>query len=207
VSVIQRESYTLELMQLEYRTIIKYKYPNVFLKEEFNMKHGGTRKGAGRPKGGGQYGEPTKPVRLPTSLIKSVLRFVESKGYQLPLYSSKVAAGAPAPADDHIEDQIDLATHLIKRPSSTFLVRATGKSMINAGIHENDILIVDRSITPQHGKIIVAAIDGHLTVKRLHKKENKLFLMPENENFQPIEIKEGNEIHIWGVVTNVIHSV
>lgn len=80
--------------------------------------------------------------------------------------------------------------------------------MINAGIYENDILIVDRSLPPAHGKIVIAAIDGQLTVKRLHKKPNGQFvLMPENPDYPPIEISEENETYIWGVVTNVIHSV
>lgn len=171
------------------------------------MKHGGKRKGAGRPKGQGQYGEPTKPIRLPISLIPSIAKFIKHKGYQLPLYGCKVAAGYPAPTDDHVEMHIDLNEHLVKHPSATFLVRVTGTSMIDAGIHENDILIVDRNITPQDGKIVIAAIDGQLTVKRLHKKTKALFLMPENKKFKPIEINEENEIYIWGVVTNVIHSV
>jgi DNA polymerase V len=171
------------------------------------MSHGGIRKGAGRPKGLGPYGEATKPVRLPVSLIKSVLKFVVNKGFQLPLYSSKVAAGLPVPADDDIEQQLDLNEHLIKHPATTFLVRASGNSMIGAGIHENDILIVDRSMTPATGKIVVAAIDGQVTVKRLYQNNDALFLMPENPEFSSIEIKEGNEIYIWGVVTSVIHSV
>lgn len=172
------------------------------------MSHGGKRKGAGRPKGCGQYGgESTKPIRLPVSLINSVMKFVENKGFQLPLYGSKVPAGFPSPADDYIEKQLDLNEHLIKHPSATFFVRVSGNSMIDAGIHENDILVVDRSITPVTGKIVVAAIDGQLTVKRLNKTNKKLFLIPENTEFEPIEIKEGNEVYIWGVVTNVIHSV
>lgn len=171
------------------------------------MKHGGARKGAGRPKGQGRYGEPTRPLRLPLSLIKPVLRFIEHKGYQLPLYGSKVAAGFPSPADEHVESQLDLNEHLIKHPAATFFARASGNSMVNAGIYENDILIVDRSLTPDHGKIVVAVLDGQLTVKRLHKKDGKLLLMPENPDFKPIEVKEGSEVYIWGVVTSVIHSL
>jgi DNA polymerase V len=171
------------------------------------MSHGGIRKGAGRPKGRGIYGESTKPIRLPISLINSVMKFVKNNGFQLPLYGSKVPAGHPSPADDYIEKQLDLNEHLIKHPSATFFVRVSGNSMIGAGIHENDILVVDRSITPVSGKIVVAALDGQLTVKRLIKTNEKLFLIPENEAFDPIEIKEGNEVYIWGVVTNVIHSV
>lgn len=171
------------------------------------MKHGGKRKGAGRPKGGGQYGEPTIPMRLPQSLIEPISRFIKNKGFQLPLYSSKITAGQPGMIDDPIETLIDLNEHLIKNPLATFLVKATGKSMIDAGINENDILIVDRIIQPTHGKIIIAAIDGQLTVKRLHKKNNELILFPENKAFKPIKISEENEFLIWGVVTNVIHAV
>lgn len=170
-------------------------------------KHGGKRKGAGRPKGQGQYGEATKPIRLPESLIEPVLEFVKSKGHQLPLFSSKVAAGLPISADDHIEAHISLQDILIKNAATTFLVRASGQSMIDAGIYENDLLIVDRNIPPLDGKIVVAAIDGQLTVKRLHRKNNQLFLMPENKNFKPIPITNENDMIIWGVVTNVIHAV
>lgn len=171
------------------------------------MTHGGKRKGAGRPKGQGQYGEPTKPIRLPESLIEPVLNFVKNKGYQVPLFSSKVAAGHPSVADDHVETCIDLQDHLIKNVSETFLVRVSGQSMIDAGIFENDLLVVDRSRLPAHGKIVIAAIDGQLTVKRLHQKNNQLFFMPENKKFNPIKVAPENEILIFGVVTHVIHAV
>lgn len=175
------------------------------MKQQIN--HGGKRKGAGRPKGQGQYGEATKPIRLPESLIEPVLQFIKNNGYQLPLFASKVAAGQPALTDDHIEAHIDLHECLVKNSSATFLVRASGLSMIDVGIHENDLLIVDRSITPTHGKIVIAAVDGHLTVKRLHKTDNQLLLMPENKKFKPIEVTPENEIFIWGVVTNVMHAL
>lgn len=171
------------------------------------MTHGGKRKGAGRPKGQGQYGEPTKPIRLPESLIEPVLKFIKNKGFQLPLYSSKVAAGVPATVDDHVETYVDLQDHLIKNVAMTFLVRVSGQSMIDAGIFENDLLIVDRSIRPAHGKIVIASIDSQFTVKRLHQENNQLFLMPENINFTPIEVTPENEMLIFGVVTHVIHAV
>jgi DNA polymerase V len=171
------------------------------------MKHGGKRKGAGRPKGRGQYGEPTKALRLPESLIEPVLKFVKKKGYQLPLFASKVSAGLPVSADDHIEAHLNLQDILIKNTETTFLVRVSGQSMIDAGIHENDLLIVDRQIPPKDGKIVIAAIDGQLTVKRLHQNNNQLFLMPENKKFKPIPVTEDNNMIIWGVVTNVIHAV
>lgn len=171
------------------------------------MTHGGKRKGAGRPKGQGQYGEPTKPIRLPESFIEPVLKFVKHNGYQLPLFTSKVAAGLPVTADDHIEAHIDLQQLLIRNSESTFLVRVSGQSMIDAGIHENDLLIVDRKLPPASGKIVIAAIDGQLTVKRLHKDHHQLWLMPENNKYKPIPVTEENNMIIWGVVTNVIHAV
>jgi len=170
------------------------------------MTRGGARKGAGRPKGGGKYNEPTKAVRLPLSVLKSIEGW-ESTPYQLPLYGSKVTAGFPSPAEDYIAETLNLNDHLVKHPAATFLVRATGTSMINAGIHENDILVVDRSVTPQHGKIVIAAIDGQLTVKRLQKQmDGKFVLMPENPDYSPIEVKDGSEVFIWGVVTYIIHN-
>lgn len=126
----------------------------------------------------------------------------------LPIFSAKVAAGFPSPAEDYIANNLDLNEYLIKHPAATFLVRATGNSMINAGIHENDILIVDRSVPASHGKIVIAAIDGQLTVKRLHKQKNgKYSLIADNPKFSPIEIYEETETHIWGVVTHIIHAV
>jgi len=126
---------------------------------------------------------------------------------ELPLYSCKISAGFPSPADDHIEGKLDLNTHLIKHPSATFFVKATGDSMIGAGIHEGDILVVDRSLEPRNGKIIIAAVDGSLTVKRLVKKGKNAMLSPENSKYKPIKLTENNDIIIWGVVTNVIHKV
>jgi DNA polymerase V len=168
---------------------------------------GGARIGAGRPKGQGRYQEPTKPIRVPESLVVQVLDYISSNGYYLPFYTSTVSAGFPSPADDYMEGKIDLNKHLIKHPTATFLVRVAGDSMIKVGIHPNDILIVDRSLEPRHGKIVIAAIDGYLTVKRLHMTTTKTLLVSENDSYQPIELLEGNDMIIWGVVTNVIHSL
>jgi len=169
------------------------------------MSSGGTRKGAGRPKGSGKYNEPTQAIRLPVSLITAI-----KKGKlptRLPLYLSKVSAGFPSPAEDDLAEKLDLNEYLIRHPAATFLVRANGDSMINAGIHENDILIVDRSLTPSDGKIVIVAIDGNLTVKRLKKERDKILLLSENPAYSAIEIQEGSELHVWGVVTNVIHGL
>ncbi len=126
---------------------------------------------------------------------------------KLPLYSCKISAGFPSPADDHLEKSLDLNSYLIKHPAATFFVRVSGDSMINAGINDNDILIVDRSLKPSHGKIVIAVVDGQMTVKRLYKRSGKLILMPENKNFKPIEITESMSIEIWGVVVTAIHSL
>ncbi len=168
---------------------------------------GGKRVGAGRPAGSGQYAEKTQAIRIPESLVKQVQRYAKVKGYQIPLYGALISAGFPSPADDYLEGTLDLNEHLIHHPAATFFVRVSGYSMINAGIHPNDILIVDRSLEPTHNKIIVVALESELTVKRLYKKEGVLRLMPENDEFSPIEISDGDELHIWGVVTNVIHSL
>lgn len=171
------------------------------------MPRGGARPGAGRPKGQGKYKEATKPVRVPESMIDEVLEFVESRGYQLPLYACAVQAGFPSPADDYMEGKLDLNKHLVKHPTATFFVKAAGESMIKAGIHPGDILVVDRSLEAKNGKIVIAAIDGQLTVKRLHKNGKGTYLMPENDDFKPIKLDKGNDVVIWGVVTNVLHEV
>lgn len=171
------------------------------------MGRGGFREGAGRPKGQGKFGEETKPVRIPISMIEGIKNFLEKKGYILPLYSSLVSAGSPSPADDAIESKLDLNQYLVKNPTDTFCVKVSGDSMINAGIGEGDILVVDRRIEAKPGKIVVAAIDGQITVKRLGKIDNKLFLLPENDLYQPIPLEEGNELVIWGVVTSLIRNI
>ena len=140
-------------------------------------------------------------------LIKEILEVkIQNKSYPQ-FYSCAVTAGFPSPADDYLESKLDLNDYLIKHPSATFFVRVAGDSMVNAGIHNNDIIIVDRSIKPKHGKIVVAALDGQMTVKRLYRRDKKVILLPENKLFKPIEISDSMEIVIWGVATNVIHAL
>ena len=167
------------------------------------MSHGGKRRGAGRPKNA----EATKVIRLPINMVDKVRRLIAGESSKIPLYGSKVAAGFPSPAEDHLEGMLDLNEHLIKHPAATFMVRVSGDSMIGAGIHDNDILVVDRSLSPENGKVAIAVVDGELTVKRILKKNGKVWLKAENPKYAPIEIKESNEVSIWGVVTNVIHQV
>lgn len=171
------------------------------------MGRGGVRCGAGRPAGSGKFGEETKAVRVPLSQVEAVMRWVEHKGYKLPFYQCAVAAGFPSPAEDEVDLALDLNELLIKHPEATFFVRVSGLSMIGAGIHDNDILVVDRSLEPSDGKVVIACVNGEMTVKRLSLKGNRTRLLAENPEYPPIEIPEGADFHIWGVVTSVIHSV
>lgn len=125
----------------------------------------------------------------------------------LPIFGTKAAAGFPSPADDFLEDKLSLDDILVKNPAATYIVRITGNSMINEGIHDNDLIIVDRSLTPQDGKIVVVAIDGEITVKKLRLKNGSMQLLPGNPDFPPIEVRPENSIVIWGVVKTIIHEI
>ena len=170
------------------------------------MARGGRRIGAGRPEGTGKFGEKSVPIRIPISRVDDVHKLVRGQTL-LPLYQCAVAAGIPSPAESEVDERLDLNDFLIKHPAATFFVRATGVSMINAGIHHNDLLIVDRSLEPAPGKIVIAVINGELTVKRLHRDGTKIQLIAENDAYLPIDITEDQDFRVWGVVTNVIHSV
>ncbi|WP_262965969.1 LexA family protein [Methylobacter psychrophilus] len=125
----------------------------------------------------------------------------------LPLFSGKVAAGFPSPADDYVEKNLDLNELLVQKPAATFFVRAQGESMLGAGIHPNDILVVDRSIEAVPGKIVICALDGELTVKRLERANGQWQLKAENPAYADIVIHDDLDMVIWGVVTNVIHPL
>lgn len=115
-----------------------------------------------------------------------------------------IAAGFPSPADDFSELKISLDQELVKHKEATFYARVNGNSMIEAGISDGDLLVIDRSIEPANNKIAVCYLDGAFTVKRILKKQNELYLMPENKTFEPIKITEDNELIVWGIVTYVI---
>ena len=131
----------------------------------------------------------------------------QSTNHESPFFLGSVTAGFPSPAEDYIENHLDLNKHLIKHPSATFFVKVKGDSMTDAGIHSGDILVVDRAIDPADKKVVIAVIDGELTLKRIRMIKKKLFLVPENKNYEPIEISEEMDFNVWGVVTNVIHAV
>jgi len=140
--------------------------------------------------------------------VGKVFSYEEIKSIRRPLMGSRIAAGFPSPAQDYIEDVLDLNELLIKHPAATYFVRVEGYSMINAGIFPEDILVVDRSLEPASNRIVIAVIDGELTVKRLFiDKQSIYYLLPENPDFKPIRITEDMNFSVWGVVSNVIHKV
>ena len=171
------------------------------------MPRGGKRSGAGRPKGSGKFGEPTEVVRIPCSQLEKIKSWVQEKKAVFPLVLSTVSAGFPSPADNEIERELDLNELLIQHPAATFFVRVSGTSMIKAGIHHNDLLVVDRSLGPSHGKIVIAIIQGEFTVKRLYHQGKEIQLLAENDDYSPIKVEEASDLRIWGVVTHVIHSL
>lgn len=123
------------------------------------------------------------------------------------LVDTGISAGFPSPADDFKQERLSLDETLIKNKEATFFARVSGQSMINAGLNDNDLLIIDRSLEPEHNKIAVCFLDGEFTVKRLKIENNTLWLQPENDNYKPIEITQDNQFVIWGIVTNVIKKV
>ncbi len=139
--------------------------------------------------------------------ISQIFSFDESTKLELPIFKTEIKAGFPSPASDYIESTLDLNKYLIKHPAATFFVRVAGESMIEAGIRSGDILIVDRALQPEKYKIVIAAINGELTIKRIKNMDNNFYLEPDNPSFEPIEITRDMDFYIWGVVTYVIHKV
>lgn len=193
------------------------------------ISHGGARTGAGRK----PAGESTRTVRVPDSQVPAVADFVAAYRERRPLEDEgvraarprltvpgphrprvhlmgyQVSAGFPSPADDYLEEVIDLNTYLIKQghEACTFVVRADGWSMIGCGIHHGDELLVDRGIDAKDGHVVVAAINGELLVKRLRQRGGKLLLVSENPHFPERVVAEGENLEIWGVVTRVLHPL
>jgi DNA polymerase V len=184
---------------------------------------GGARRGAGRKLGSGPFGEPTQPIRLPVSLVPAVRTWLASLAegamggapqtftrhpfaLALPLYGSRIAAGFPSPADDDLEGTLDLNEHLVRHPAATFFLRVQGDSMSGAGIHDGDLLVVDRAREVKSGAIVVAAVNGELTLKRLKLDGERVWLLPENPDFAPLEIRDGMALVVWGVVAHTVHS-
>ncbi len=186
------------------------------------INRGGFRVGSGRKLGSGSYGEPTTVIRVPKSKITDIRRYIvrkqsynidtiftapsEPTNQPLPLFSHKVPAGFPSPADDHVEKKLDLNDYLIKQKEATFFVSIKGDSMIDASIHDGDIVIVDRSKEAKIGDIVLASIDGEFTVKTLAKHLSHPRLLPANSKYKYIDVTEGMMFEIWGVVTGAVRK-
>jgi DNA polymerase V len=186
---------------------------------------GGKRINAGRKAGTGKFGEPTTVMRVPASQQNVIVDFLthyqlkksapaiadlhlfeypaeDTTKVELPLFGSKVRAGLPSPADDHIEKRLDVSEYLIDRADTTFFVTIVGESMRDAGLLSGDKAVVDRAKQASVGDIVLAAIDGEFTIKTLGKgKQGRPRLVPANTNFPMIEITENMQFEIWGVVT------
>ena len=126
---------------------------------------------------------------------------------EIPLFSCRIAAGFASPADDHLDTPIDLNKLMVPKPSATFMLKVEGDSMINAGIFDGDLLVVDKSETAKNGSVVIAVVHGELTVKRLRRNAKGIWLVPENPDFKAIHIPDESELTIWGCVTHAIHNL
>mgnify|MGYP001335578982 FL=1 len=122
-------------------------------------------------------------------------------------FDTGISAGFPSPADDFMQQRLSLDSELIKNKEATFFARVTGQSMIDAGLNDNDLLVIDRSLSPSNNRIAVCFLDGEFTVKRLRVKKGEVWLQPENKDYKPIKVTQENDFIIWGIVTNVIKKV
>ena len=125
----------------------------------------------------------------------------------IPCVLSRISAGFPSPADDFMQQRLSLDSELIKNKEATFFARVSRQSMIDAGLNDNDLLVIDRSLSPSHNRIAVCFLDGEFTVKRLKVKKGEIWLQPENKNYEAIKVTPENDFMIWGIVTNVIKKV
>ena len=167
------------------------------------MPRGGKRKGAGRPVGTGKYGEPTKALRVPVSMVDRIVAFAERKALTFPVYSGKAPADDSAPAET-----LDFVEYLAPNAASTFLVKVSDDAMTGAaGISPDDIVMADRSVTGDNGDIVVAVANGKLVVRRLFTTKKKIELRPDNKKAETIVFADGEEPEICGVVKSVIHHV
>lgn len=196
------------------------------MKDNILKINGGKREGAGRKLGTGKFSEPTIVSRLPISQVPMIKDFlaayqrkkmlesmdtladfkmpaIDLRSIALPLFSSKVPAGFPSPAEEHIEKRLDPNDFLIDQKDATFFVTIQGYSMIDVGLMPNDVAVIDRSKIATIGDIVLALVDGEYTIKILNrKKDGTPRLLPANNTgaFAPIEIKDGMTFEVWGVV-------
>lgn len=143
---------------------------------------------------------PALPFRLQVFALRP------GPGIAYPVVGSSIQAGFPSPADDYLDNRLSLDELLVSNQSATFFARVTGHSMDGASIHDGDILVIDRSLHPLEGDVVVASIDGEFTVKRYELRQGRPCLVPENPKFPVIELSEENDVRLWGVVTSIIHQ-
>jgi DNA polymerase V len=197
------------------------------MQQQPKLQHGGTRQGAGRKLA---YGEPTKTVRVPQSLVPMVAGYLEALKHgpvdrvdadapkarpiashrsatAVPTVGRRVRAGKPTSGDDYQEDAVDLGRHLVRNPEATFVMHVDGWSMRDAGISDGDELVVDRSIAADAGRIVIAEVDGELTVKRLQRAATGWLLQAANPDFPDLVVTDENELHIWGVVIRMVRKL
>ena len=184
--------------------------------------HGGARPGAGRKPA---FDEPSKRVRVPESQVPAVIAYLDAyreptravapfavsaapSTLALMAFAHQVPAGFPSPADDYLEDTIDLNRELTieGHEAATFVLRVSGWSMMGAGIHDGDRVVVDRAIDPRKGDIVVANVDNEYTIKRLGEVGGKLALLPDNPHFKPRILEDGDTLEIWGVVVSSMRT-
>lgn len=179
--------------------------------------HGGRRPGAGRPRG-----ETTTRLRVPVGAQARVRRLIadyragveaipvdgNAPSRRVPYFDAKVPAGFPSPAEQYLEEAIDLNVHLIRsgHEAATYIIRVSGTSMMGAGIHDGDELVVDRAEEQVLGRVVVAVHDGAMTVKRLRERDGQPVLVAENPEYPDRVVAAGEAFSIWGVVTRVLHT-
>lgn len=171
------------------------------------MPKGGKRPGAGRPKGSGKFGEPTLPRRIPGSLADRFDPWVRNAGFRMRHFDCRVPAGSPGWVSGEPSGEVELNDLLKVRGRATFVVTVRGDSMEGAGIHEDDHLVVDPGREAASGDIVIALVDGEVTVKRLRDSGGVLSLCPENDRYGPIPVDGKSDVTIQGVVMAVIHPL
>lgn len=166
---------------------------------------GGARAGSGRPQGSGRYGEETKPVRIPLSMYADVMKYIEHKGFSLPMFAMRVPMGAPQPASDEVQETFNM-NELIRHPAATYFHPVQGNSM-QPTVAAGDLAMIDTAIEPKHGDVVLAWIDGDLTLKRLMKEPNRIWLKADNPKYEPIILDPEQESMICGVMLIAIRPV
>ncbi|MBD5646612.1 MAG: translesion error-prone DNA polymerase V autoproteolytic subunit [Desulfovibrio sp.] len=149
----------------------------------------------------------TPPLPTPPLTVLGMADTNADANATCPLYLAPVNAGWPSAAEDYIDGQINLHELIVRNPAATFFLRASGESMLGVGIHDGDLLVVDRSVEAAHNRVVIAALEGELLVKRLCRRDGRVFLQSANPDYPEFDITEREYAHIWGVVSHVVHKL